>query len=205
MNLEPSETSCRVALKEWGATVEALRLGRQIMLLRKGGIHDAGGVFALEHSRFWLLPTAFHQAKPMLKAEHADLLSAPVSDRTELRLQVLAHVGATWRVDESALEALSNGAHIWNDDYLHLRLGYKPNEPLDCVALRAYEMPTAHVVAGDPKYFGCRSWIELDAPLEMGGARPVLSDEEWEHALAGWRSLLGLSLGGGESGGREIG
>ena len=186
MNPEP----CAVALKEWGATVEALRTGRQIILLRKGGIHDVGGVFALEHPRFWLLPTAFHQAKPMLRPEHTDLLAAPVSDKRELKLQVLATVARSWSVGPEALEALGRGRHIWNSDYLELRLGYKPEHPLGVLALRAFEVPEAHGVEGKREFFGCRSWIELGRALATEGARPVLSDAEFEERLNEWRGLL---------------
>jgi hypothetical protein len=187
MNSEP----CAIALKEWGAAVQALREGRQILLLRKGGIHDAGGVFELEHRRFWLMPSAFHQAKPMLKPEHADLLGAPASDRKELRLQVLAEVAQSWQVDESKFEALSKGAHIWNDDYLHLRFGYKPEHPLDCVALRVFEVPEVQIVPGDAKYFGCVSWIEIEPELSTEGARPVLDEAEFGKYLGEWRERLG--------------
>jgi len=47
----------RHALKEWAVTCRALAEGRQAILLRKGGIGEAGGAFQVEHTRFWLLPT----------------------------------------------------------------------------------------------------------------------------------------------------
>ena len=31
---------CQIALKEWAVTVQALARGEQILLLRKGGIHE---------------------------------------------------------------------------------------------------------------------------------------------------------------------
>ncbi|MEO6907416.1 MAG: DUF1802 family protein, partial [Abditibacteriaceae bacterium] len=62
------------ALKEWNATCRALAEGRQIILLRKGGLLDEEGVFTLEQSSFWMLPTAFHQEPYLLKKAHLDLL-----------------------------------------------------------------------------------------------------------------------------------
>ena len=38
----------RSALKEWAVGIRALREGRQVLLLRKGGLRDANGEFALE-------------------------------------------------------------------------------------------------------------------------------------------------------------
>jgi len=190
MQSQPCQAACQAVLKEWGATVEALRSGRQILLLRKGGLHDADGVFSLEHPRFWLLPTAFHQAKPMLKPEHADLLQAPVCGRDELGLQVLAQVEASWSVGPTQFEALAGGRHIWNEDYLALRLGYKPEHPLGVLALRVFEAPAPHTVAARREYFGCRSWIELHQALSTQRARPVLQDGEFDKYLSEWRGLL---------------
>ena len=45
------------ALKEWAVICRALAEGRQSLLLRKGGIAEAGGAFQVEQPRFWLLPT----------------------------------------------------------------------------------------------------------------------------------------------------
>ena len=36
---------CQIALKEWAVTVESLAQGQQILLLRKGGIHEEGKDF----------------------------------------------------------------------------------------------------------------------------------------------------------------
>jgi hypothetical protein len=186
---------CNIALKEWAATTQALREGRQIILLRKGGIRDAGGVFVLEHSAFWLLPNAFHQDKPLLKPEHRDLLEAPPSPRDELRLEVFARVEQVWSVKEESFEALSKGRHIWNDDYLEVRFGYKREHALECVAVRAYAAPQILRVPGDPKYFGCFSWIEMDHALPLHAAVPVLDEETHNKYLHEWRELLGHPSG----------
>src|SRR5687768_8095015 len=68
-------TNCTAALKEWAVTCRALREGRQILLLRKGGIEDDCGVFELEHRAFWLQPTYDHQSDDRLKPEYRDLLA----------------------------------------------------------------------------------------------------------------------------------
>ncbi len=53
---------CAMALKEWAAVCQALAVGRQTILLRKGGIAEGPGGFRAEHDAFWLLPTYFHEA-----------------------------------------------------------------------------------------------------------------------------------------------
>ena len=45
-------------LQEWAVCCRALGEGRITLVVRKGGIHErGGGLFALEHQRFALLPT----------------------------------------------------------------------------------------------------------------------------------------------------
>ena len=51
----------RMAFKEWGVVVDALGSGEQIVVLRKGGIAEGREGFQVEHEKFWLFPTRFHQ------------------------------------------------------------------------------------------------------------------------------------------------
>src|SRR5262245_25283913 len=65
-------TSLSVALKEWATVCRALESGRQIILLRKGGILEARHGFEVENREFLLFPTYLHQKREMLKpSEHA--------------------------------------------------------------------------------------------------------------------------------------
>ena len=57
------------ALKEWAIAVDALSMGKTIMLLRKGGIRERR--FQILHSRLWLYPTYEHQKPHLLKPEYA--------------------------------------------------------------------------------------------------------------------------------------
>src|SRR4029079_16382278 len=62
-------TSLSVALKEWASVCAALEHGRQIILLRKGGIYESAGEFELEHREFLLFPTHLHQNQSILNPE----------------------------------------------------------------------------------------------------------------------------------------
>src|SRR2546421_11105863 len=65
--------SLSIALKEWATVCRALETGRQILLLRKGGILESIGGFELENPQFLLFPTYLHQNLAMLKPEaHRD-------------------------------------------------------------------------------------------------------------------------------------
>ena len=61
---------CQIALKEWAVTVQALAQGRQVLLLRKGGIHEEGKDFRVVHPEFLLYPTYEHQREDLLKCSN---------------------------------------------------------------------------------------------------------------------------------------
>lgn len=179
-----TQSTLNVALKEWAATIEALRQGRQILLLRKGGLHDAGGVFELEHRQFWLFPTQLHQASALVKPQHRDLLEMTSHiNKQHIKIQCFAQVERVWKLDEAAQSTLEHAPHIWSDDYLALRFGYQPGHSLAAIALRVWQLPQAQIVTPDTKYFGCRSWVELNQSLSLEGATPVLSDAEFASHL----------------------
>src|SRR5580692_10635676 len=64
-------TSLDVALKEWASVIAALQSGRQIMLLRKGGILEQSNKnrFSITHNEFLFFPTYLHQSRGELKPE----------------------------------------------------------------------------------------------------------------------------------------
>src|SRR4051812_32433488 len=65
-------TSLQIALKEWASVSRALESGRQMLLLRKGGIYESSGEFEVENREFLVFPTFLHQNLNMLKpTEHA--------------------------------------------------------------------------------------------------------------------------------------
>jgi hypothetical protein len=59
-----------LALKEWAVAVKALGTGKQILILRKGGIHRDDKEFRLVHPEFLLYPTYEHQKRELLDPEH---------------------------------------------------------------------------------------------------------------------------------------
>lgn len=188
-------TNCSVALKEWAVTCLALAQGRQVVLLRKGGILDDDGVFTLEHPAFWLMPTYEHQDVTLVQPAHRDLFTLagatrePGENKQFLTLRCLAvakEVYALTLDDEDRLRAVE---HIWSGNYLDLRFGYKPEHPLLCVVLRVYENTEPVRVPMQDRFNGCRSWIELDAPLDCD-LRPVLDDAAFKTRLEAVRQAL---------------
>jgi len=60
----------RTAFKEWATVDQALGEGAQTLLLRKGGIHERGGRFQVEHEAFLIYPTYLHQTAEALKLSY---------------------------------------------------------------------------------------------------------------------------------------
>jgi hypothetical protein len=50
-----------LALKEWAVVVQSLAAGKQILLLRKGGLYERQGKFSTEPTEFFFFPTYIHQ------------------------------------------------------------------------------------------------------------------------------------------------
>lgn len=188
MSIQTETASCCIALKEWAATCRALGEGRQIVLLRKGGILDEDGVFRLEHATFWLQPTYLHQDEKLVKPEHRALFERVETERAAgenkkfIALRWFAKVADVFALTPDDEDRLRVAPHIWSDAYLDLRFGYKPQHPLLCVALRVYEAPASVQLPMRPEWMGCRSWIETEA-LSLQGARPALEDTAFAQRL----------------------
>jgi hypothetical protein len=184
----------RNALKEWSVACRALEEGRQILLLRKGGLLDAEGTFALESARFWLCPTKWHQDANLLQAAHHDLLQNDEPPAREvLRLSAWCEVVQTWALDvqdHATRNKLAQLDHIWSERYLDVRLGYQTEKPIVVMALRVYAVAQPLVVSAQPEYFGCRSWIKLESPLPIENSNPVLNDAVFTSRLAAVRRVL---------------
>ncbi len=153
------------AFKEWAVVCEALRSGRQIMLLRKGGIHEAKGRFPTEFRQFFLQPTYEHQNLGELKPEaHADLarLAADAPAAGEIRIDGYATVEEVVVARDREQLARLDGEHIWSPAYIDSRLSWKPERPLYIMLLRYYRTPSPVTLPLRKAYGGCRSFIDLD-------------------------------------------
>ena len=174
------------ALKEWAITGQALAQGRQIILLRKGGLWDEDGSFALEHDEFWLLPTWLHQERGLVKAADQDLWQQTPREAGEgpktAYLRQFARVERVWQLHENAQLALQRVAHIWSAHYLDLRFGYQPDKPLLCAALRVYQAQSPLRYELEPGDLGCRSWVEMRAAA-AAAVRPAIGDAEFQAQL----------------------
>lgn len=181
---------CHYALKEWSVTVDSLLAGRQIFLLRKGGIQEQGNGFHLEHPRFLLFPTHVHQSLHTLHPSfQTDLDQHTESKSTTLTLNTYAEVEELISVAD--LETLRgfDGRHTLNWATVQQRFSYRNRPGLNLLLLRVYRLPIAHQIQNLDRYDGCVSWVELENPLAISGAEPVLAARVFQDQVEEIRHL----------------
>ena len=178
-----------IAFKEWAAVCRALGDGRQTLLLRKGGIAEAGGAFRPEYDRFWLYPTHFHERQqPGLKPDAGDAgIDCPPG---AVRLGHFVEVPEVLDLDDLDAALRLDPLHVWTAEVVRQRFHYR-SPGLFVLPARVYRVTNPVSVPERPEYAGCKSWVPLDRPVEELPAEPVLSDAEWERQLRRLRELLG--------------
>jgi hypothetical protein len=169
-----------VALKEWAVVCGALERGRQIILLRKGGIYEAAGEFELEHRRFLLFPTYLHQNLAMLKEPEHRGFAPATAEPSQVRLSAAAEVTDIIPVtSRPAMDGLDD-EHVWTKPLIDMRFNYKPQNPLYLLLLRVYRLATPTAVANTPAYAGCKSWVPLEEAIGTETLDAVLDDEQYQ-------------------------
>lgn len=169
-----------VAFKEWNVIVEELLTGRQILILRKGGIHEKRGEFQLSHQEFFLFPTFLHQAEGNLKPELEKRLSLGTAPSETIQITGYAKVDwSEWVGDLSKLEKLDL-YHGWSWECIQERAEWGDSKGLYVIAVRVYRLEKEISLKNDPKYGGCRSWVELGEGIQVPAMTPVLSDQEFQ-------------------------
>jgi hypothetical protein len=191
-------TAASPALKEWAVLVKALGEGRQIVLIRKGGIREETKDFRVRHDAFFLYPTYDHQRADLLKpAFHADLeavLAEGVDSRQEVVIAYFARVTDTFETGDDAIVRALGPHYIFAENYAYERLHWRPRKPLEVMLLRVYRLPQVHHLPALPEYEGCKSWIELAAEIPAESMAPVLADDAYERLARPVRALFTASV-----------
>lgn len=184
----------RAAFKEWAVIVDALGLGEQIVILRKGGISEGRGGFKMEYPRFLLFPTLFHQQResviPAAQIRYDEISPAfPPADK--LRLQYYAEVAAVRELESLDKAMALRGQHVWRDEVIAERFEWGRDKAIFALAVRVYHLPQAKELPMLPAYGGCKSWIEVEREIVTDGATPVLSESAFAEKLSLFQSALG--------------
>jgi hypothetical protein len=166
------------AFKEWAVICKALAIGRQSLILRKGGIAEQDGEFHVDHRRFWLFPTYVHEQAAGLRPDGEPLLAEVEAEKPPegiVRLSHFAEVTGIYVLNDIVGALKLADLHLWSNATVQARFAYR-RPGLFALAVRVFQTPSVTEVPITSAYAGCRSWVELDRPLPTEGATPVLDD-----------------------------
>ena len=175
----------KAAFKEWAVICRALAQGTQIVILRKGGIVEQGGVFRVDHPEFLLFPTYSHQspddliapARPLLKDIEADMPEAG-----EVVFRHFAAVSEAFQIRSFAELLRFRGHHVWADEVVEERF-YRWHDSLHALIVRVFALPEPVTLPLREDYTGCKSWVELEEDVNTVGAYPVITDEDFSSRI----------------------
>jgi hypothetical protein len=171
----------KYAFKEWAVICKALAEGKQALILRKGGVAEAGGDFRVEHTRFWLFPTYTHQQQAEgLRPEGLPLLEQVEAERPPqgmVRLTHSAEVTGIYHVHDLVSALMLAHLHFWSEETVRKRFAYRA-PGLFVMPVRVYRAAQAFELPDTAYYQGCRSWVELERELPTEGATPVLTEAQ---------------------------
>lgn len=181
------------ALKEWAVVCRALEEGRQVVLLRKGGILEYRQGFEVKHDKFLLFPTFEHQSKDYLQTDYAGKLDEVLEDQPAPGSNKITAYAQALEVkevnDRTAIHSLAK-YHVWNESYVNARMDYNPKKPMSVILLRVFKLDQPIMAESKPEWAGCKSWVPLD--MEAGG-RPVLNDLQFSKLASEVKGVLSIA------------
>ncbi len=191
---------CQMALKEWAITVEAMAQGDQVLLLRKGGIHEDGKDFRVIHREFLFYPTFLHQKEDLLQPPYQsalrEMLEQP-QDNEKITFSYWAKAEEVLEISDQEKVDDLEAHYIWTTAYAQSRLHWKPMLPLSVMLLRVYKLEKPVTVSYLPEYGGCTSWVEVLSDVNLGNMEPVLDDAEFQRRVDDIKGSLGLVVNAG--------
>ncbi|HKX81734.1 MAG TPA: DUF1802 family protein [Nitrososphaera sp.] len=182
------------ALKEWAVVCHALEKGRQVVLLRKGGILEYRQGFEIKHDKFLMFPTFEHQSKDHLQPDYAGMLDKVTSsapDAGKILLSSFAEPVLVKELTDRAVLKKLEKFHIWNESYVNARMDYNPSKPMSVILLRVFHLSNVIEVQNQDAWAGCRSWVPLD--LSVGDATPVLGDSQFDAISREFKEVLSVA------------
>ena len=182
----------RIAFKEWAVVVDALGRGDQIIILRKGGLSEGRGGFEVEHNRFLLFPTLFHQQRESVQppAQSRYDALAPLLSSHQVRFEYYAEV-VDWKfLDFLEMAERLRGQHIWRDEVIRERFDWGQSRSIYALAVRVFRLAHAVELPMRPEYGGCKSWVDLETLVATEGSQAVLTDQEFAGKLQRFHAVL---------------
>lgn len=170
------------AFKEWQSVVRALETGRQILILRKGGIAEGPAGFQLDAGKFWLFPTHFHAQAEKLKG---NMEVDPAADPTRVHLSSYAEVVRSKFIEDWSEVSRLDPFHLWTEETVRERFEWSAPPGIFAIAVRVYRLTDPIEVSITPEMQGCKSWVSV--PHAFPVATPAVEDTDFQTRLAALR------------------
>jgi hypothetical protein len=178
--------------------VSALAQGTQILLMRKGGIHEEGKNFRVLYPEFLLYPTYEHQKMDLLKPEYQPALTrilAEQAPKDTITFSYWAKMAEVMEISQQEQVDRLSTHFIWTNAYAQSRLYWKPMLPLSVMLLRVYRLERPVTVPHLPEYTGCRSWVDIITEVPLGRLTPMLTEREFQRRVDEVKGSLGIAVG----------
>src|SRR5688500_613836 len=178
-----------IALKDWAIVCKALEDGKQMLLLRKGGIMEYRKGFEVKHNEFLLYPTFEHQSVESIKVEYKEKLKKILEEQnkyynnnnrkkidkdnknfniaTHNIIKLLAKVEDVIEISDKLILSELRDYHIWSDEYVTMRMNYNPSKPMSILLLRIYKLRKPLIVDINDTWARCKSWIDIETDREF--------------------------------------
>jgi len=82
-----------------------------------------------------------------------------------------------------------NSLQVLNQETIQQRFEYK-NPGLFVLLVRAYQLPQPFELEDEPRYAGCRSWVELSQEFSTSSLTPVLTDEQFQQQEQAFEQMV---------------
>lgn len=178
-NISRKVNSMPTGFKEWKSICDTLELGKQTIILRKGGIAEGREGFLWKHKKFFLFPTAHHDHRDQLKNDF------PVNDSSfakgnDGRIEIRLHARIIWSADIGTMEIADKLApyHIWKPEVIEQRFEYSESKGIRLALLRVSRLREPWILEDSPAFGGCRSWLELPEH-ELLDIEAVINDTDF--------------------------
>jgi hypothetical protein len=184
-----------IALKEWASVCSALAAGDQILLLRKGGIHER--TFKTPPDEFLLFPTFLHQKERQFKPRSVRHLEATRDHSEEdptVSISTWCRVAATFEIADLEKLLELEPFVIFSDETIRERYAFRPDQAVKVMVVRAMRLPKPVEVVNQKSYAGCRSWITIGETIALDGSEPVLSEDDFRIRLQAIESIAGAAV-----------
>ncbi|ACK73443.1 Protein of unknown function DUF1802 [Gloeothece citriformis PCC 7424] len=180
------------ALKEWEVAINALEVGKTILLLRKGGIEEVSAQFEVKYRQVLLYPTYEHQNPNLLKPDYS-IQVTPVTSGwhpDSIRIGSWAEITDIFAVSDAIKLKQLFPYHIWNQEFITDKLKWKPRQPLYLLLLRVYLLPHPVMIPYTSDYGGCKSWIDLQESIDLERTQPIFNDTDYQQQVSAIATIV---------------